>query len=98
MSERTSARDMIEVYDRVSKEEQERIQLRFRDTYSGMSWVNIRGKINMFCEPEVIGINGELLVDIMRSYLEQNPDDGGWPWPYVLLKSLIASFPCKQSK
>jgi hypothetical protein len=95
--ERTSARDMIGVHDGVLPEVQERIRMRFRDTYVGMSWVNIRGKINMFCEPDV-ALNGEFLIDMMRSYLERNPDDGGWPWQYVLLKSVIATFPCKQSK
>lgn len=96
--ERISAHDMINAYDSALPLLQERIRVRFRDTYTGMSWVNIRGKVNMFCEPDNAPLIGEFLVEMMRGHLKRSPDDGGWPWQFVLLKATIATFPCKQGK
>lgn len=93
-AQKTPARDMLAAYD-AAPEYREIIKLRFTDTYAGMSWVNVRAKANLFCEPDHVVLGGEFLVEMLRGQLKRNPEDASWPWQYVLVKSMTATFPCK---
>jgi hypothetical protein len=49
----------------------------------------------LYCPPRRLAINTEQHIDILRRYVEQNPDIGRDPIGLAMLLALQHTFPCK---
>ena len=90
-----SAERFLEVWDKESRE----AKVYFLGNTNGISWMNtvvneVTGK-HYYCPPEKIRLKVEQEIDILRHYLETNPESSKLPLGMVIVDAFHDTFPCK---
>lgn len=64
----------------------------------GIQWTHSyalsQGHRPLYCQPENLSTDSEMMIRQLRKYLQANPDHGKYPVSLVLLQTHIFTFPC----
>src|SRR5579859_7962650 len=70
------------------------------ETENGMSWANTelraRGQPRLYCVPEKMAMSPDQADTILRSYLDEHPEQAKYPVALILLRAMEETFPCSQ--
>lgn len=94
VADEISAAEVIRLIDKGGK-----VPLAFiHGQAAGLGWANAtlknQGRPLLFCQPEMLAINPEQAVDIMRDYLMRHPEHSDFEAGLILLAAHKEVFPC----
>jgi hypothetical protein len=80
-------------------EDRRRIESFVEGMTLGLLWGNVtlkdQGQPLLYCQPEKLVITGNMMIDMMRSALKDNPRWGAFPLGMMTMVTLQRTFPCK---
>jgi len=87
--------DIIAMYDKGDKF----VQAYVRGFATAMLWVDIEnnseGKGTMFCMPNQLVIDDQVLINAVKNYLKENPDHNDFSFEAISIQSFKKTFPCE---
>ena len=92
--------EFFEFYDQGDLVTQDKYGFALLNLYDGLSQANValrfRGDAHLYCPPGNLALTESQLVDILRRYRAEHPEEAGFSLGLILLEAIIDVFPCSE--
>jgi hypothetical protein len=93
-------RSILEIYDKTLVSEDRRLLESLVEGMTiGLLWGNAmlkeRGQPLLYCQPDKFVITGNVMIEMMRRAMKDNPKWGAFPLGMMAMATLQRTFPCK---
>ena len=97
----TSANDLFALMESLEDSKKRAYEQVIQDEYYGMIWVNtylsLKGENErLWCPPPDDVLSGAELLQLMQTFVDENPQFGDSPFGAVILFAVLDKFPCAE--